>query len=112
MQAICLACPHSHTDVDTRHTNVLERKRGAEFCLSKAELNFKFAYTVTPFLYFNKGMLAPMLLQFYNREVRANFWCLILQLIANRMSIALQHTATSRQPEHSVERGKHKHHSL
>lgn len=39
------------------------------------------------------GKLAPMLLHLYSKEVGADFCCLILQLIANRMSIALQHTA-------------------
>lgn len=34
-----------------------------------------------------------MLLHLYSKEVRADFCCLISQLIANRMSIALQHTA-------------------
>lgn len=38
-------------------------------------------------------MLAPALLHLYSEEVMSKFCCLILQLIANRMSIALLHTA-------------------
>lgn len=37
-------------------------------------------------------MLAPVLLHLYSEEVRSKFRCLILQLIANGMSIALQHS--------------------
>lgn len=38
----------------------------------------------------NKGMLAPVLLHRYSEEVRSKFCCLVLQLIANRMSVALR----------------------
>lgn len=56
-------------------------------------------------------MLAPMLLHLYSEEVRSKFCCLIIQLIAYRMSVALQHTATCRQPERPMQLCKHKHHS-
>lgn len=97
---------HIHT-----HTG-FGKGKGWHVCLGKGVLNVKFAYTVTPPLSSNKGMLAPVLLHLYSEEVRSKFCCLILQLIANRMSSALLHTATCRQPEHPMQLCKHKHHSL
>lgn len=96
------------------HTNTHKFWKGRHVCLGKVELDVKFAYAVSLSVVQcgGGGMLAPMLLHLYDKEVRANFCCLILQLIANRMSNALQHTATCRQPEHSMRLCKHKHHSL
>lgn len=95
-----------------RQTHTNRFWKGWHVCLGKGVLNVKFAYAVTPFLSSNMGMLAPELLHLYSEEVGSEFCCLILQLIANRMSIALQHTATCRQPEHPMQLCKHKRHSL
>lgn len=111
IQAICIALPHLYTHTDT-HADTRRFEKGWHVCLGKGMLNVKFTYAVTPFLSSNQGMLAPMLLHLYSEEVRSKFCCLILQLIANRRSIALQHTATCRQPEHPMQLCKHKHHSL
>lgn len=44
-----------------------------------------------------------MLLHLYSEEVTSKFCCLILQLIANMMSIALQHKANPKQLEHPMQ---------
>lgn len=44
-------------------------------------------------------MLAPMLLHLYSEEVRSKFCCPIPQLIANRLSVTLRHTASHGRPE-------------
>lgn len=62
----------------------------------------EFAYALGPSLYSSASMLAPMLLHLYSEEVRSKFCCLIPQLIANRLSVTLRHTASHGRPERKL----------
>lgn len=78
---------HLHSSPYPINTYKQAHWQGWHVCLGKDVVNVKSAYTATPFLSSNKGMLASVLLHLYQEEVRCKFCCLILQLIANRMNI-------------------------